>query len=353
MDKNTRIYVAGHTGMVGSAIRRCLEATGHTRLITRSHGDLDLTRQGLVEAFFREERPEIVFLAAAKVGGILANATFGGDFIRENLLIQTHVLDAAHRAGVKKLLFVGSSCIYPRNAPQPIREADLMTGPLEPTNAPYATAKIAGVEMCRAYNRQYGTRFIPVMPTNLFGPGDNFDLNTSHVLPAMIRKCRLAVLAGQGRVSEIEKDIRRFGPVPGDVLDALGLEIRDGKPAGPVKEPMVSLWGTGRPLREFLHVDDLARGCVFLMNAEIGDDPDALFNIGAGKDISISELAGLVARSTGYDGRITWDAEKPDGTPRKLLDVSKMASLGWRAGIPLEEGVRRTVDWYISRTGHS
>ncbi len=305
MNKDARIYVAGHRGLVGSAILRKLRAEGYSSIVSRTHGDLDLTDQYAVYSFFETERPEYVFLAAAKVGGILANNTYPAAFIRENLLIQTNVIDAAYRYGVKKLLFLGSSCIYPKFAPQPIKEEYLLTGILEPTNEPYAIAKIAGIKMCQAYNKQYGTNFISVMPTNLYGPGDNFDLETSHVLPALIRKFHEAKVTGA---------------------------------------PQVVVWGSGTPRREFLHVDDLADACLFLMN---NYDSSEIINIGVGKDLTIAELAQLVKEIVGYKGEIVFDTTKPDGTPRKLLDVSKIFNLGWRPRIRLEDGIRSTYEWFV------
>ncbi len=304
MDRGARIYVAGHRGLVGSAILRRLQAGGFSNLIVRTHDELDLTRQADVEAFFEQERPEYVFLAAAKVGGILANATYPADFIRVNLQIQTNVIDAAYRYGAKKLLFLGSSCIYPKLAPQPMKEEHLLTGPLEPTNEPYAVAKIAGIVMVRSYRRQYGFNGISLMPTNLYGPGDNFDLETSHVLPAMIRKFHEAKVAGA---------------------------------------PSVTLWGTGSPRREFLHVDDLADAAVFLMERYDGEE---IVNVGVGEDVTIAELAEIVRDVVGYEGAIEWDTTKPDGTPRKLLDVSRLHALGWRARIGLREGIEQTYRWY-------
>jgi GDP-L-fucose synthase len=305
MDRDARSYVAGHRGLVGSAIVRRLEAEGLDRLVTRTRAELDLTDRDAVEAFFADARPQYVFLAAAKVGGILANASYPADFIRENLAIQLNVIDAAHRHGVEKLLFLGSSCIYPKHAPQPMKEEHLLTGKLEPTNEAYAIAKIAGVEMCQAYARQHGDRYISVMPTNLYGPGDNFDLKTSHVLPALIRKFHEAKVRG---------------------------------------EESVVIWGTGEPRREFLHVDDLADACVFLMREY--EDPD-IINVGVGRDISVRELAELIREVVGYEGRIDHDTSRPDGTPRKLMDVSRLTGLGWTASIPLEEGVRRTYEWFL------
>ncbi len=304
MEKDAKIYVAGHRGLVGSAIVRTLTSAGYTNIIVRTHAELDLTQQAAVDTFFAKEKPAYVFLAAAKVGGILANSTYPADFIRENLQVQTNVLDSAHRHGVQKLLFLGSSCIYPKYAAQPIHESSLLTGELEPTNKAYALAKIAGIVMAQAYNAQYGMQTISVMPTNLYGPNDNFDLLSSHVLPALIRK------------------------------------FDDAKVA---QAPSVELWGTGSAKREFLHVDDLARAVVFLM--ETYTDPD-IVNIGTGEDVSIKELAELVKEIVGYQGDIVWDDTKPDGTPRKLLDVSKLHQLGWHHTIGLRDGVARTYEWY-------
>jgi GDP-L-fucose synthase len=297
MKRDARIFVAGHRGLVGSALVRRLRKDGFENLLLRSRDELDLEDGPAVRAFFAETRPEYVLVAAAKVGGIVANDTYPADFIRSNLLIQTNVIDSAYQTGTRRLQFLGSSCIYPKLAPQPIREEYLLSGYLEPTNQPYAIAKIAGVEMCRAYNRQYGTSFLSVLPTNLYGPGDNFDLTTSHVLPALVRKFHEARVSGA---------------------------------------PSVTVWGSGTPRREFLHVDDLAAACVFLMQR---DDAPELVNVGAGKDIAISELAELVREVTGYTGAIEYDRSKPDGTPRKLLDVSRMTSLGWAPRISLREGV--------------
>ncbi len=300
--------------MAGSAILRRLEVSGESRVITRSRGDLDLTRQRDVEAFFRDERIGTVYLAAARVGGIKANRDFPADFIRENLQIQTNVIDSAHRAGVSRLLFLGSSCIYPRLAPQPMAETAMMTGALETTNEAYAVAKIAGIKMCEAYRRQYGCDFRSAMPTNLYGPNDNFDLDSSHVLPALLRKFHQAVVNG---------------------------------------DPAVRVWGSGKPRREFLHVDDMADACFHLMNLPPERYWSAVtehcshVNVGCGSDISVAELAGLIASITGYEGAIEFDTSMPDGTPRKLLDVSRLESLGWKAGIPLEQGIRATRDWMV------
>jgi len=312
MHKNSRIYVAGHRGLVGSAIVRALRDSGFHELIVRTRAELDLTKAEEVDQFFKSERPEYVFLAAAKVGGILANNTYPAEFIRENLAIESHVIDASYRSGVDRLLFLGSSCIYPKLCPQPIKEEYLLTGPLEATNRPYALAKIAGVEMCWAYNRQYGTRFLSAMPTNIYGPGDNFNLANSHVLPALIRKVVQAKLAG-----------------------AHQLEV----------------WGTGTPRREFLYSDDLAEACLFLMNLPeekfaglLNPDDPPLVNVGTGEDVTIRELAELICAVLGFEGELVFDPSKPDGTPRKLLDVSRIAALGWRARTSLTEGIRLTYE---------
>lgn len=310
MDREARIFVAGHRGLVGSAIKRALEAQGYRQVLVRSRSELDLLDQRAVARFFAQERPEYVFLAAAKVGGIYANATYPADFLYQNVLIQTNVIHAAHRYGAKKLLFLGSSCIYPKLSPQPIREAYLLTGELEPTNEPYALAKIAGIKMCEAYHRQYGSDFLAVMPTNLYGPYDNFDPQTSHVLPALLRKFHEAKVADAAEVV---------------------------------------VWGTGTPKREFLYVDDLADACVFLMKTYRHADIGPIVNIGTGTDLAISELAELIKGIVGFRGSIVFDASKPDGTPRKWLDVSRMERLGWRASTTLAEGIRKTYDWYLAQ----
>lgn len=309
MNKDDVVFVAGHGGLVGSALVRRLRADGYSRLVLRSSGELDLRNQAAVNAFFAEQRPQHVLLAAARVGGIHANSTYPADFIRDNLLIQSHVVDAAYRNGARKLLFLGSSCIYPKLAPQPIPESALLTGPLEPTNEAYAIAKIAGVKLCQAYRRQYGFNAIAVMPTNLYGPGDNFDLQNSHVLPALIRKFHEARLRAE-------------------------------------RETVV--WGTGTPRREFLYVDDLADACLFLMNRY---DSDELINVGWGEDVSIRELAQLVREVVGFSGELRFDSSKPDGTPRKVLDVSRLQALGWRPRVPLREGVARSYRWFIENEG--
>lgn len=346
-----RIYVAGHRGLVGSAIIRQLESQGYTNIITRTSRELDLINQQAVADFFAKEKPEYVFLAAAKVGGIHANDTYRGEFIYNNLMIQTNIMHQSYLNGVKRLLFLGSSCIYPKLCPQPMKEEYLMTGPLEPTNSPYAVAKIAGIEMSWAYNSQYGTQFIPVMPTNLYGNNDNFDLENSHVLPALIRKFHLAKMAMEGNVEAIKRDEDRFGPIPADIKKAIGLSAED--KLSSANSPQVIIWGTGTPKREFLHVDDMVDACIFIMN--IGHEslpsatsrlPTLLFNIGTGKDQTIKELAFLVKEVVGFKGQLVFDELKPDGTPQKLLDVSRLDSLGWSAKIDLRVGVDQVYHWY-------
>jgi GDP-L-fucose synthase len=304
------IFVAGHQGLVGSAIVRRLLEAGARQLVLRTRSELDLRSSAAVDRFFREERPAFVFLAAAKVGGIEANRTQPVAFLRDNLQIQTNVVDAAWRYGVRKLLFLGSSCIYPKAAPQPIREDSLLTGPLEPTNEWYAIAKIAGLKLCQAYRREHGFDAISAMPTNLYGPGDNFDLSGSHVLPALMRKCHEAKLSGSDRIQ---------------------------------------VWGTGTPRREFLHVDDLADACLYLMQHYSSED---WINVGWGEDLSIAELAGLIAAVVGFAGRLEFDASKPDGTPRKLLDTTRLSALGWRPRITLEAGIGDTYQWYCANASH-
>jgi len=305
MDKQSKIYVAGHRGLVGSALVRRLEKEGYNNLVYRTSGEMDLTDKIQVDQFFAEERIDYVFLAAAKVGGIVANNEYPADFIRDNLFIQTNVIDAAYRNDVKKLLFLGSTCIYPKLAPQPLKEEYLLTGELEPTNEPYAIAKIAGIKMCESYNRQYGTKYISVMPTNLYGENDNFDLHTSHVLPALIRKFH---------------------------------EAKENK------QPFVEVWGTGTPKREFLYSDDLADACVYLMEHYEGNE---IVNIGVGEDIEIGQLAHLVKETVRFEGEIKFDTSKPDGTPRKLVDVTKLNSLGWKASTSLEEGLTKAYKWFL------
>lgn len=338
---DAKIYVAGHHGLVGSALVRALHAQGYSNLILRTHAELDLLDQAATARFFAEERPDCVFLAAAKVGGILANNQYRAQFIYENLMVQVNVFQQAYLNGVQRLIFLGSSCIYPKLAPQPISEDALLTGPLEPTNSPYAVAKIAGVEMCDAYNRQYGTSFVPVMPTNLYGTGDNFDLQNSHVLPALIRKFHLAKLAQANDWTGIARDEARFGPIPEAIKQALGI------PPYPPAPPCVVLWGTGSPRREFLHVDDMAAAC---LHVGLHTDSIALVNIGIGTDVTIRELAEQIAQIVGYHGEIEFDPTQPDGTPQKLLDVSRLADLGWRAGIDLPTGLKTTYDWYVAES---
>ena len=315
MKKNSRIYIAGHRGLVGSAIHRGLEQDGYTNILMRTRAELDLLDAGSVTRFFAEAKPEYVFLAAAKVGGILANNTYPADFIRDNLVIQSNIIESARKSEVTRLLFLGSSCIYPRLAPQPIPESSLLTGPLEPTNRPYALAKIAGIEMCWSYNRQYGTRYLAAMPTNIYGPNDNFDLNTSHVLPALIRKTFEAIKTGAREIT---------------------------------------VWGTGTPRREFLYSRDLAEACIFLMNLDeasfqslLVEDSPPLINIGTGGDVTVRELAETVARVLGFSGELVFDSTKPDGTPRKLMDVSRLHSLGWHHTTGLEQGIGLT--WHVVR----
>jgi GDP-L-fucose synthase len=304
MEKHARIYVAGHLGLVGGAILRRLQGAGFRHLIYRTRRELDLRDQAAVAGFFARERPEYVFLAAARVGGILANSIYPAEFIYDNLVIEANIIHQSYLHGVQKLLFLGSSCIYPKLCPQPMKEEYLLDGKLEPTNEPYAVAKIAGIKMCQAYNRQYGTRFIAAMPTNLYGPGDNFDLLDSHVIPALIRKSH------EGRIAGAEE---------------------------------VVVWGTGRARREFLHVDDLADACLFLMERY---DAGEIINIGMGQDLTIAELAGKVAAVTGFTGRIAFDPSYPDGAPRKLLDISRLTALGWRAQTSLDAGLQKTYDWF-------
>ncbi|MFH2065958.1 MAG: GDP-L-fucose synthase [Pseudomonadota bacterium] len=323
MKKDAKIYVAGHMGLVGSTICRKLQEEGYRNVLVRSRPELDLMRQSDVEMFFRTEKPEYVFLAAAKVGGILANNTYPAEFIYNNLTIQNNIIHSSWKTGVKRLLFLGSSCIYPRDCPQPMKEDYLLTGPLEATNEPYAIAKIAGIKTCQSFNRQYGTQYVSVMPTNLFGPHDNFNLETSHVLPALIRKYHEAKVRGE-----------RTG-----------------------EKQIVEIWGTGAPRREFLHVEDLADACCFIMNLDdsqyepiVRDGQTPLINIGFGKDITIRELAQIIQGVVGFDGDIRFDRTKPDGTPQKLLDISKIQGLGWKPKISLKEGIRKTYNWCVDNS---
>ena len=349
MKKTSKIYIAGHRGLVGSAIVRRLKAEGCTNLVFRTYRQLDLTRQRRVEAFFKKEKPEYVFLAAAKVGGIWSNSNYPAEFIYSNLAIQSNITHAAYQCGVKKLLFLGSSCIYPKLCPQPMKEEHLLSDYLEPTNEPYAVAKIAGIKTCQSYNRQYGTNFVSVMPTNLYGPNDNFDLQNSHVLPALIRKFHLAKSAIRKDWESIYRDEAVFGPIPDDIKQSLGINPATNKPLDkPKAAPEIILWGTGAARREFLYVDDLADACLFVMNNY--DDSD-IINIGCGKDQTIKKLAEIVAGVVDYDGGIEWDTSKPDGTPLKLLDVTKLKNLGWQAKTDLKEGIRRAYNWYRKKLG--
>lgn len=355
MDKNAKIYVAGHRGLVGSAIWNNLKAKGYTNLVGRTHRELDLLDGAAVKAFFDAEQPEYVILAAAKVGGIMANNVYRADFIADNLQIQQHVIGESFRHGVKKLLFLGSTCIYPRDAAQPMKEEALLTGPLEYTNEPYAIAKIAGLKMCESYNLQYGTNYIAVMPTNLYGPNDNFDLEKSHVLPAMIRKIHLGHCLLQEDWTALRKDLDRL-PVEGVSGQSDQRDILDKLAKYGIHESFVELWGTGKPLREFLWSEEMADASVFIMEkvdfADLkGTNPEVRnchINIGTGKEISIGEAAQLIAQRVGYKGEIRFNADKPDGTMRKLTDVSKLNALGWRHQIEIQEGIDKMYSWYIS-----
>lgn len=345
MDTSSKIYVAGHNGLVGSALVRTLRRAGYDNLLLRARGDLDLTSQDATRAFFETEKPEFVFLAAARVGGILANDTSKAEFLYDNIAIATNVIHAAWKCGVRKLLNLGSSCIYPKFAPQPMREESLLTGPLEPTNEPYAIAKIAALKMCRYYNEQYGTDFLSVMPTNLYGEGDNFDLFHSHVLPAMLRKFHLAARLAAGDEAGVRTNLARHRDT---ARFAEGTQAdRDTFLAGQGITPdSVTLWGSGTPKREFLHVDDLAEAGVFLMQRHSARELGEIINVGTGTDLEICELAECIRKTTGFGGEIIWDATKPDGTPRKLLDVSRMHALGWNARISLPDGIAKTYAWY-------
>lgn len=355
MDKNAKIYVAGHRGLVGSAIWNNLKAKGYTNLVGRTHRELDLLDGAAVKAFFDAEQPEYVILAAAKVGGIMANNVYRADFIADNLQIQQHVIGESFRHGVKKLLFLGSTCIYPRDAAQPMKEEALLTGPLEYTNEPYAIAKIAGLKMCESYNLQYGTNYIAVMPTNLYGPNDNFDLEKSHVLPAMIRKIHLGHCLLQEDWTALRKDLDRL-PVEGVSGQSDQRDILDKLAKYGIHESFVELWGTGKPLREFLWSEEMADASVFILEkvdfADLkGANPEVRnchINIGTGKEISIGGAAQLIAQRVGYKGEIRFNADKPDGTMRKLTDVSKLNALGWRHQIEIQEGIDKMYSWYIS-----
>jgi GDP-L-fucose synthase len=381
LPRDSRIFLAGHNGMVGSAIYRHLQAENYSNIVTRSHQELDLINQAAVRNFFQNEKISAVILAAAKVGGIHANVTYGAEFIFENIMVQTNVIHEAYRSGVDRLLFLGSSCIYPKYAEQPMREEQLLTGVLEHTNEPYAVAKIAGIKLCESYNRQYGTHYRSVMPTNLYGPNDHFDLQNSHVLPALIRKFHLAKLARRGDWENITKDEALFGPISAEFLDGLKA-LAPTKASDSQSLSGIGLWGSGRPKREFLHVDDLAAACFFLLNlpddaydtiralpserqdqlalegssALSNNDPSdqnrvSHINVGSGKDIHIRELAEVIQAVVGYEGAVSWDISMPDGTPRKLLDISRLTQLGWQPRISLRDGIKNTYAWYLAQTG--
>lgn len=354
MNQSSKIYVAGHRGLVGSAIWSNLQQKGYTRLIGRTHDELDLLDSTAVRRFFDDERPEYVFLAAAYVGGIVANNRYRADFIYRNLGIQQHVIGESYRHGVKKLLFLGSTCIYPRDVSQPMKEQALLTAPLEYTNEPYAIAKIAGLKMCESFNLQYGTNYIAVMPTNLYGPNDNFDLERSHVLPAMVRKIHLAKCLEERNMDAVRADLAKR-PVEGEDGTGSDKDILDLLARYGITPSGVTLWGTGRPLREFLWSEEMADACVYIMEHVDFDDlrdetnevRNCHINIGTGKEIAIRELAQLVARTAGYRGTLAFDASKPDGTMRKLTDVSKLHALGWHHRVEIDEGVERMYRWYL------
>ena len=347
MEKHAKIYVAGHRGLVGSAILKSLKAKGYDNVVCRTSKELDLKDAAQVGEFFKQEKPEYVFLAAAKVGGVVANNTYRAEFIYDNLMIQNHVIHQSYVHGVKKLLFLGSTCIYPKNAPQPLKETYLLTDTLEYTNEPYAIAKIAGIKMCESYNLQYGTNFISVMPTNLYGPNDNYDLEKSHVLPALIRKFHLAKLLREGKIKEVQDDLGMDTPE-----EALSYLEKFG-----VSSESVEIWGTGQPMREFLWSEDMADACVFIMqNRDFGDTYDdevkevrnTHINIGTGKDISIASLAELIRETVGFEGETYFDSSRPDGTMRKLTDVTKLHDLGWKHSVELKEGVILAYQSYLT-----
>ncbi len=360
---STRIYVAGHRGMVGAAIIRQLLKNGHNpkSLVCKTHSELDLTDQAAVRSFFKNERIDSVVLAAAKVGGIHANNTYPADFIYNNLMIQCNIIDGAYRAGVKNLLFLGSSCIYPKFAPQPMKEEHLLTGILEPTNEPYALAKISGIKMCESYNRQYGTSYRSVMPTNLYGPGDNYHLENSHVIPAMIRKFHLAKLAMQGDLATIQKDEDTYGAIPTDIKEAIGLNPDTTALSSQSQNPRVILWGSGQAFREFLHVDDMAAACIFTMQlpqstftpsattTNTTPQRTSFLNVGTGTDQTIRETAEMIRQSVGFEGEVIFDTTKPDGTPKKLLDTSAINTLGWSPQFKLLPGLKNAYHSYLDK----
>lgn len=356
MLKNAKIFVAGHRGMVGSAMVRKLQAEGFSNLVTSSHAELDLTDQLAVKDFFQSQKIDYVVLAAAKVGGIYANNRYPAEFIYDNLMIQSNVIHQAYLSGVEHLLFLGSSCIYPKLCPQPMQEKHLLSGELEPTNEPYAIAKIAGIKMCESYNRQYGTKYSSVMPTNLYGPGDNYHLENSHVIPALIRKYHLAQLALEGELGAIQKNEQYYGVIPQDIKDAIGLSADSSRltiERNSDSAPHVLLWGTGKARREFLHVDDMASACYHLMQLSSlpGDDPATLkapfYNVGVGKDLTIGETAGIIAELIGFQGETVFDSNKPDGTPRKLLDTTLLETTGWTPQFSLRDGLKDAIKWYF------
>jgi GDP-L-fucose synthase len=356
MDKDAKIYIAGHKGMVGSAIMRKLLALGYTRIITRTHAELDLTRQAAVEDFFSKEKPECVIMAAAKVGGIVANNIFRADFISENLIIEHNIIHQSYVHGIQKLIFLGSSCIYPKMAPQPISEDSLLSSALEETNEPYAIAKIAGLKMCESYNRQYGCNFFSVMPCNLYGPNDNFDLKKSHVLSALMRKMHLAKCLESNDWAAIRKDLNKnpVGGTDGTADEKTILKLLDDNGIHAFPTPCIDIWGTGQVLREFLYVDDLADAVSFLFETYTIKQEDTnkinrshFFNVGSGKDLSINALAIIIKDAIQFKGNFWYDNSKPDGTHRKLLDVSKMSQLGWNHKTSLETGIRKMYEWYL------
>lgn len=371
MNLDSKIYVAGHRGLVGSALIRQLKSRGYNNLLLRTHAELELRDQAAVKDFFAAEKPEYVILAAAKVGGIHANNTYPAEFIHDNLVVQSNVIHSAWQNNVTRLLFLGSSCIYPKDCPQPMKEEYLLTGPLEPTNRPYALAKIAGIEMCHAYNRQYGTKFMAVMPTNLYGPNDNHDLNNSHVLPALIRKMHLAKLAQQGDFAGIERDETIHGKIPDELRATLGLTPQSSVlspqplPLSPkssslspdLSQSSVVVWGTGTPKREFLYSDDMADACLYFLEQTenkladlFNDEHPPLVNIGSGEDLTIRDLAEMIAEVVGYSGKLIFDSSKPDGTMRKLMDVSRMKGMGWVASTSLRKGLLTAYQAYQEQT---
>ncbi len=349
LSTQSSIYIAGHNGMVGSAIMRRLKKLGYTKFVTRTHQELDLTDQASVRDLFQNEKIDYVVLAAAKVGGIYANDTYPAEFIYQNLMVQANVIHEAYASGVDKLLFLGSSCIYPKFAPQPMKEEYLLTGVLEPTNEPYAIAKIAGIKMCEAYNRQYGTQYYSVMPTNLYGPGDNFHLENSHVIPAMIRKFHLAKLAQRGDLKGIQQDEVTQGTIPNDIREAIGLADDSSSLIKESADIKVFLWGSGKARREFLHVDDMAAACMHIMQLESSAFSQSFINVGCGSDNTILEIAEMVQEAVGFEGEILFNTEQPDGTMQKLLDVQQIKNFDWKPDYSLEKGLSSVYQWYCQR----